>query len=111
MTTMTLADLANRRVELDEEIDRLSQEKALVNAKLFEITQETPGNYAAGEFTVQVKAGAKRLNEKVFTERFSVARYPQFYAPKVDINAIREYMAPIELERFMTQNKPSVGVK
>lgn len=111
MTTTTLADLADRRAVLADEIERLSQEKAMVNAEIFRLTQETPGNYAAGEYTVQIKAGAKRLDEKKFTERFSVAQYPQFYSPKPDINAIREYMAPIELEKFQVQNKPSINVR
>lgn len=111
MTTMTLADLADRRAVLDEQIERLTQEKALVNEKIFEITQAEPGNYGAGDYTVQIKAGAKRLDEKKFAERFPVAQYPNYYKPVPDISAIKEYIAPVELERFQVQNKPSVGVK
>lgn len=107
--TMTLEEMVARRVHLVEQIELLNDEKAQIDAKLLEGREA--GSYSAGDWTLQVKAGARRLNEAMFTERFPVAQYPHLYAPKPDTAAIKDFFAPVELERFQVQNKSSIGVK
>lgn len=107
--TMTIEEMVARRVYLAEQIDRLTDEKKQIDEKLLEGRE--PGTYDAGDWALQVKAGARRLNEALFTERFPVTAYPHLYAPKPDTAAIKDFFAPMDLEKFQVQNKPSVGVK
>lgn len=107
--TLTVADMVARRVYITEQIELLTDEKKQIDERLLEGREA--GTYDAGDWTLQIKAGARRLDEKRFTERFPVTQYPALYAPKPDTAAIKEYFAPIELEKFQVQNKSSVGVK
>ena len=111
MTTnaMTVEEMVARRVHLVEQIERLNDEKQQIDAKLLEGREA--GSYDAGDWTLQVKAGARRLNEALFAERFPVTQYPHLYSPKPNTAAIKDFFAPVDLEKFQVQNKPSIGVK
>lgn len=107
--SMTVEEMVARRVHLAEQIERLTEEKQQIDEKLLDGRE--PGNYDAGDWTLQVKAGARRLNEKMFTERFPVTAYPHLYEAKPSTAAIKEFFAPADLTKFQVQNRSSVAVK
>lgn len=106
-TTLTVQDLVSRRVDIDEQIDRLSGEKQQINARLAELGL---GKHDAGDWTVSVSV-SKRLDTAAIEQRFPVTQYPHLYKAAVDTAAIRENFSPIELEKFEISSKPSVTVK
>lgn len=107
--TMTIEEMVARRGYLAEQIDRLTDEKKQIDEKLLE--DREPGTYDAGDWSLQVKAGARRLNEALFTERFPVTAYPHLFKPVPDLAAIKDLFSPADLEKFQMQNKPSLAVK
>lgn len=108
-TTMTLEEKVARRVYLAEQIARLEDEKKMIDADLLE-NYET-GNHDAGDWTLQIKAGAKRLNAERFMARYAPDAYPHFYRPTPDLAVVKEFFSPIELEQFQDSNRASVAVK
>lgn len=107
--TMTIEEMVARRVFIAEQIELLTDEKKQIDEKLLE-RYET-GSHNAGDWTLQIKAGARRLNEKMFTERFPVTAYPAFFKPAVDLEKVKEFFSPIDLEKYQVQNKSSVNVR
>ncbi|MFT4258021.1 hypothetical protein [Microbacterium sp.] len=107
MITMTIADLTARKVALAEQIDRLTQEKKQIDEKLAELG---PGKHDAGEWTVTVSPN-RRIDTARIEQRFPVAQYPHLYRPAVDTAALKEYMAPIELNAFYIEGQPRILVK
>ena len=106
--TMTREELVSRRVTIDEQIDRLTQEKEQINATLRATCQM--GNNDAGDWTVQLRRNA-RLDTARLEQRFPVAQYPHLYVPKISTPAVRENFSPVELKQFEVEGEPIVVIR
>lgn len=69
------------------------------------------GTHQAGNLTVQVKAGARSLDAKKVEAAYPLAENPLFYKQTLDLNAVKDLVAPIVLEQYMRQNSPSLVIK
>lgn len=110
MTTTTLdrAELAARRVAIDEQIERLEQEKLFINMQIRDVC--ALGNNDAGDFTIQLRAN-KRLDTAALEAKFPITQYPHLYAAKISTPAVRKHVAPVDLLAFEAEGEPSVIVK
>jgi predicted nuclease with TOPRIM domain len=112
MTTMQdnkqrLRNLAARYTEINEQLERLEEEKSMIAEEFRSLGQ---GNHDAGDWTVQVTKN-RRLDNAAFEAAFPVAQYPQFYKPTVDISAAKEEIAPVLLDKYYSEGNPRVVVK
>lgn len=111
MTTTTtlpsIAEDAARRVYLEEQKDRIQQEIDQINDRL---RTNDFGNHDAGDWTLTVRHN-RRLDAKRLEQRYPVAQYPQYYKPTIDTSAIKQYLAPIELEQFQVEGAPTVVIR
>lgn len=70
-----------------------------------------PGSHDAGPYTVQVRAGAKRFDAKAAEKAYPAAENPVLYKTVLDPEAFKTYLAPIVVEQFKIEGKPTVVVK
>lgn len=106
--SMTTEELVARRVHIMEQIDRLTQEKDLLSEQLRE--QFEFGKHEVGDWTLTVRPN-RRLDTKAIEQRFSVAQYPQYFKPVVDLDALKANMAPVELEKYYTEGSSVIVVR
>lgn len=104
---MSIKEDVARRVSVVAQIERLTEEKAAIDERL---RQEGLGVHDAGDWSVSISPN-RRLDAERFTQRFPVAQYPHLYAPSINIKAVKEYMAPVELDQFYVEGAPRVLVK
>lgn len=105
--TMSIADLAARKVELKEQQERIVQELALIDDKFRELGL---GNHDAGDWTVQVRTN-RRINNAAVEQAFPVVQFPHFYKPAVNLDALKANLAPVELDKFYSDGTPIVVVR
>lgn len=91
------ADIEEKQLELD----------ALKNDIL---DHWQPGDYSTGTVTVRIGAGAKRLDERKFTQAFPPTAYPQLYQSKPDMKAVKTQFAPLALDPYLKTGKGTVRV-
>lgn len=107
-TQRTDAELAARLVTISEQIDRLTQEKQQIQD---EIRERHPyGSTPAGDWEIQVQRN-RRLDTARIEQRYPVAQYPHLYRPAVNTAALKENLAPVELEQFYSEGTPKVLVR
>lgn len=106
--SMTTEELVARRVHINEQIDRLTQEKQQIDEKLRE--EHDLGKHEVGDWTLTVRAN-RRLNAQRFEQRFPVAQYPHLYRAAVDSAALKDNFAPVDLEQFYDVGAPVLVVK
>lgn len=106
--TMTNEELVNRRVSIDEQIDRLTGEKNDINEQLRE--KFTYGNTAVGDYAVNIQHN-RRLDTAAIEARFPVAVYPHLYEAKLKTAALKDNFAPVELEKFQIEGAAKVLIK
>ena len=108
-TMPALDRIARRIVQLEAEIaDRQTQ---IDDLKSGIIEAYPAGSYPAGDLTIQVRAGARRLDARALEKQFPAADYPQLYRQSLDTKAVRAGFAPTALERYTTAGKPTVTIK
>ncbi|MBQ1443798.1 MAG: hypothetical protein IIZ13_08120 [Renibacterium sp.] len=69
------------------------------------------GSHDAGDYTVQVRAGAKRFDAKAAEKAYPAAENPVLYKTVLDPEAFKTYLAPIVVEQFKIEGKPTVVIK
>ena len=106
--TMTTEELVARRVHLKDQAERIADELKQIDEKLREAFKF--GNNDAGDWTVQLSHN-RQLDKARFMQRFPVAQYPHFYQPTVDTAAIKDFIAPRELEAFYNEGAAKIAVK
>ena len=107
MQTLTIKEMVARRVEISEQLEQLEQEKQLIDDRLRELGQ---GTHDAGDWSVSVRVN-RRLDPKAFEEAYPVVSFPQLYRPAPNLDAIKENVAPAQLDKFYRDGKPSVVVR
>lgn len=101
--------LAAEEVRLAEQAERIAARREQIRTLLRE--HLTVGSHPAGVYTVQVRAGARRVDTRKVADAYPFDDFPQLYAVAVDLERVRKNLAPVELERFTTQGAASVIVK
>lgn len=101
---------AQRIAELDEQIERLYQERDLLKTRILE-EHPTPGTYPAGDLKVQVKNGSRKLDAKRFAQAFPAADNPRLWELKPkSLTAVAKLVGELAVEDYVIRNKPSVVV-
>lgn len=104
---MTLEQDVERRAELKERIELLTQEVTLIDER---IREQGFGRFPVGEWDVNVQHN-RRLDPALIEAKYPVTQYPQFYKPVISTDAIKEHIAPAQLEAFYVEGKARVVVK
>lgn len=99
---------AKRIAQLQEEIKTREDEVAGIKNTILD--QWEPGEYDAGNLTVQVKEGAKTINATKFTKTFPPTEYPDLYKLAPDSKEARKQLGEQQLAPVMTSRKPSVVI-
>ena len=99
--------LLDRRAAIQEQIDTLKQELDLLTDQLREAYDY--GSHTAGDYRVSIQHN-KRLNTAAFEKTYPAVRFPHFYKPAVNTAAIKDYLAPVDLEKFYTEGAKKVLV-
>lgn len=106
--SMTIEELAARRVYLDEQISRLTDEKKQIDERLRE--ENDYGTIPAGDWRITVGRNPQFLKDD-FERRFPVAQYPHLYKAAPDTAAIKENFSPVELKKFYSEGAKKITVK
>lgn len=96
-----------RKIEIKDQMERLQQELDAIDDRLRE---QGYGEHEAGAWNVLVQHN-RRLNAGRFKDAFPVARYPHLYSPSVNTAAIKEHLAPKDLEQYYDEGRPVVRVR
>lgn len=104
---MTLEEAVARREYLKDQRARIDEELAGINERLS--NELTTGKHEVGEWTVTLSPN-RRLDDKRFAERFTVAAYPQYYTAKPDVAKIKQFIPPAELDQFYSRGADIVKV-
>lgn len=103
------------------DIERLAHEWAHLQAqiepicdRIDEINQELrdnldAGKHAAGNLTVEIRQGS-RFDKTAFTKAHPVTEHPDWYEAVPKLAAIKNALAPAELDSYYVPNKPSVVI-
>ena len=113
MTDMTT--LAAQINELDAQIEQLKEHRDHLSELLLATVPEGTKKVEAGDYTISVRAGARRLNTRKIETQFPPTQYPQLYTQKTVLatDEVKRQMS----DAFLTDNdlytvgKPSVSVK
>jgi hypothetical protein len=103
----TLADLVARKVALKEQQERIADELSQIDERL---RAEGIGNHDAGDWTLQVIPN-RRLDPAAIEQTFPVTKFPQYYKPVPNLDALKANIAPVELAKFYREGTPIVKVK
>lgn len=109
-TSLTLAQLAEQRVDLDHRIEALETERARVNDAIRAAT-DGPDSYAAGPLTVQIQSNSR------FDQRKAEQVIPEHLLPLVTVSKSSidrkkvEVLAPDLLDACITTYDDKVVVK
>ena len=109
MTSTDLPRLAAERARLLEQRDIIAEELEQNKAAILAVT-DGPDAYAAGPLTVDVKVSA-RINAAAIQQAYPPDSFPEIYTQTVDVKAVRQYIAPKDLEDFLTYSAPSVTLR
>lgn len=102
-TSLTLAQLAEQRVDLDHRIEALETERARVNDAIRAAT-DGPDSYAAGPLTVQIQSSSR------FDQRKAEQVIPDVSKSSIDRKKV-EVLAPDLLDACITTYDDKVVVK
>lgn len=104
---MTLEEVVGRRAYLKDQKARIEEELASIDDRLR--SELTTGKHEAGEWTITLSPN-RRLDDKRFAERFTVAAYPHYYTAKPDVAKIKQFIPPAELDQFYSRGADIVKV-
>ncbi len=96
-------EYAERTAAVSKETERIAEIKAI-----FLTLGE--GKHAAGTFRINIKPGSKVLDSKKLTAAFPVTQFPHLYKGVIDTAAVKQHVAPADLDQYKRQNQPSVEV-
>ncbi|WP_263121150.1 hypothetical protein [Cellulomonas sp. RIT-PI-Y] len=99
------AELAKREESIAADKERVEEIKATLRRRL------GVGTHNTGAHSVQVRAGARRLNATRVAAAFPVVEHPELYKPTLDTAAVKAHIAPVALTEFQDEGTPTVVVK
>ena len=100
---------ATRIIDLQATIKHAQAEIDEISRQILDAYQQ-PGNYPAGELTVRIQAGTRRIDRKRIETAFPPDKYPQLYTLQVDTKKVRNQFAPDALTAYQLQGDPQVRV-
>lgn len=109
------AQMAARLSDLDAQIEQLKEQRDQVAELLLNSLPEDAKKVDAGDYTISVRAGARRLNTRKIEEQFPATQYPTMYQQKAVL--ITEEVKRQVSEAFLEEHglfivgRPSVSVK
>lgn len=106
--TVNLEQLAVEYTKLDAEAEAIKERKETIKAIL--LGRFSTGSHTVGPFKVTVKAGSRRLSTSRITAAYPVAQHPELYKPAIDTAAVKQHIAPVDLEAFQDAGAPTVQV-
>lgn len=94
----TLAETVQQIMRVDEAIEGLTARRTeLVQS----IVQEWGvGKHEAGDLTVSVRPGSRRMDQARFTSAYPADKYPSFYKSSPDTKAARDALGQNKLDEF-----------
>lgn len=109
-TQATTEDLVLARVNLDEKIARLQEEKDRINAELIKQLGDGTHNLAHAKVVISRRG---TLDTKKLEAAYPADLYPQLYATttKLATDLVKREFAPTALEAFKTYSAPSVTIR
>jgi len=69
------------------------------------------GSHEAGPLTVQIRAGANRFDAAAAAEAYPIEDFSTLYKQAFDVDAFKQFVAPVVVDRFKKPGKPSVVIK
>jgi len=108
-TQPNLAALINEELTLAEAAEQIDERRKTIKAIL--IDQLPIGTHDIGEHTVQVRAGARRLDPAKVAANHPFEQNPELYKNTLDTTAVKHHIAPAELDGYKTDGTPTVVVK
>jgi hypothetical protein len=103
----TFEELVERRVTLKADLEFTQAQLEQIDD---EIRTRGVGTHEAGAWSVQVRP-SRRLDAKAVEAAYPVAQNPELYKPAIDTAAIKDHIAPKDLDQFYVENRPSIVVK
>lgn len=103
-----LEQLALERTKVAADRDALAERVKEIDHLLAAALQD--GRNTVGDHTVTV-THPQRLNTTALEAAYPVTKYPHLYAAKLDTAAVKEHLAPADLQAFKTVGTPTVRVK
>jgi len=97
-------ELAKRQAAIEADKERVEEIKQILAAEL------PVGTHPAGSHKIQVRAGARRLNNTRLAEAYPYTVRPELYKATLDTTAVKHHLAPAELESFKDASAPTVVV-
>jgi hypothetical protein len=111
MTKITQTEIDAKGARFAELQAEIAERQAELDTLKLEMQQWPIDSYvAAGAFQVQVQAWRKR-DDAAFQDVHPFESYPELYKFVLDTAAIKNEVAPVDLEPFMRQQAPKVLVK
>ena len=96
-------DLARREL-LKEQEAAIKDELSLINARL---ATHGYGKHEVDGYTFTVQKNRRIDNARV-EAAYPVLTFPQFYKPAVDLEALKQNLAPVELDAFYNEGAPVI---
>lgn len=108
-TTATVTDeqLIERRLALKADLEYI---QAGIDEIDDHFRERGVGTHAAGRWSVQVRS-SRRLDARAVEAAYPVAQHPELYKPAIDTTALKDHIAPVDLDQFYVDNRPSIVVK
>ncbi|WP_061960631.1 hypothetical protein [Demequina flava] len=108
-TAPDLAALVNEELTLAAAAEQIAERRATIKATL--IDNLPIGSHDIGDHTVQVRAGARRVDPGKVAANHPYEQSPELYKHTVDTTAVKHHLAPAELDGYKTDGQPTVVVK
>jgi len=97
LTPAKITKLAARRREVMSEIDKLTKEKAQIDAQLEALE---PGHiYEAGDLVIS-RNPVRGLDSPLIEKTFPASRFPEYYKLTLDTAEFKKHFSAIDLENF-----------
>ena len=104
-----LEQLALEETKLAADADAIATRREQIKAILRD--RLPVGTHTAGPYTIQIRAGAARLDTDALMAAYPVVSNPGFYRPALVTAEVRKRIAPVDLEPFTVHGNPTVVVR
>lgn len=99
-----LAEYDNLAARVEQATERQAQIKALLAEQLPDGTTEAAGHKV-------IVTVPRRLDSKALERAYPVTAYPHLYAPALSTKAVRDNLAPVDLEQYTTAGARQVSIR
>lgn len=104
----TIQEDLDRRAELKAQIETLDFEVKLIENRLRESFDY--GSHPVGDYRVRIDHN-RRMDTSAIESTHPVERFPHLYKAVINTAAVKDYFAPVDLEKFYVEGAPKLVVQ